>query len=236
MNAIEVCFTPDLIEQHELNGKIAIVTDIFRATTCMVSGLANGVESITPVISVEECLSLQKLGYLAGGERHAQRIEGFDLDNSPFSYMREEVKGKKIAMTTTNGTLSINKAKPTAKEVWVGAFLNLSAVANALQKENMDVVVICAGWKGRPGLEDILFAGALVEKLKDSHEVADDSALMAHRLFLLGENNLLNYVQGASHLKRLKNLGGGLDIPHCLAFDQYDILAVMNGDELVLRP
>ncbi len=234
MKNIEVCLTPDLIAQHDLSGKIVVVTDIFRATSCMVSGLANGVASITPVMTVEECQQLQTQGYLAGGERHAQQIEGFELDNSPFSYMTEQVKAKKIAMTTTNGTLSINKAKPTAKAVWVGAFLNLSTVAKALAKEDTDVVVICAGWKGRPGLEDVLFAGALVGKLSSSHQIADDSALMAARLYNDAEADLLGYVQEASHLKRLKNLSSGTDIPHCMQIDLYDILAVIDGDELVV--
>ena len=70
-----------------------VVADIFRATSCMVTGLAYGVKSITPVATVEECKTLQNQGYLAAAERDAMKVEGFDLDNSPFSYMSERLIG-----------------------------------------------------------------------------------------------------------------------------------------------
>jgi 2-phosphosulfolactate phosphatase len=167
MKNIDVCLSPDLLHLHKINNSIVVVTDIFRATSCMVTGFAYGVKSIIPVATVEECKNLQNVGYVAAAERDAQKVEGFDLDNSPFSYMDERLIGGKIAMTTTNGTLSISKAKTDAVKVIVGAFLNLAAVVNHLKNQPYDVLVLCAGWKGRPNLEDTLFAGAVVEALKD---------------------------------------------------------------------
>lgn len=233
---IDVCLTPDLIHQHDLEGKIVVVVDVFRATSCMVAGLANDIKSIRPVLEVEECRHFQSNGYLAGGERHAKKIDGFELDNSPFSYMTDEVKGKKIAMTTTNGTLAINKAKPTAAEVLVASFSNLTATANYLVSKENDILVICAGWKGRPGLEDILFAGALVVTLSKTHKNTEDSTLLAKAAFMEGKEDKLQYLQKASHLKRLKELSDGKDIPFCLMEDQFNVVVYLKEDELFLKP
>jgi len=134
MKSIDVCLTPDLLHLHNIDNTIVVVTDIFRATSCMVTGLAYGVGSITPVATVEECFELQQKGYIAAAERNAMKVEGFDLDNSPFSYMDEDLIGANIAMTTTNGTLSITKAKTSAVKVLVGAFLNLGAIVTTLNR------------------------------------------------------------------------------------------------------
>ncbi len=235
MNRIlDVCLTPELIHQHDLEGKIAVIIDVFRATSCMVAGLANGVKSIRPVLEVEECRAFQSTGYLAGGERHAQKIEGFDLDNSPFSYMSDMAKGRNIAMTTTNGTLAIDRAKIMADEVLVASFSNLTSTAKYLVLQEKDVILICAGWQGRPGLEDILFAGALAHALHETHLHEEDSTHLALAAYNAAKDNTLEYLQRASHLKRLKTLGGE-DIPFCLIQDQFNVVVHLVDNELCLR-
>jgi 2-phosphosulfolactate phosphatase len=199
----------------------------------MVTGLAYGVKSITPVASVEECKFLQDKGFIAAAERDARKVEGFDLDNSPFSYMHESLIGADIAMTTTNGTLSIAKAKSSAVKVMIGSFLNLGALANHLRTEPYDVLVLCAGWKGRPNLEDTLFAGALADALKDQFMLLEDGTLMAQRLYLQGRDNLLASVSNSSHVRRLQRLGIQKDISYCLQTDLYDVVPVLRGTTLV---
>ncbi|MFN3378772.1 2-phosphosulfolactate phosphatase [Runella zeae] len=233
MKSIDVCLTPDLLHLHKIDNSIVVVTDIFRATSCMVTGLAYGVGSITPVATVEECYALQQKGYIAAAERNAMKVEGFDLDNSPFSYMDDQLIGANIAMTTTNGTLSITKAKSSAVKVLIGAFLNLGAVANYLQAQPYDILVLCAGWKGRVNLEDTLFAGALVEALKEDYIIAEDSALMAMRAYQQAQNDLIGYVSNSSHVRRLQRLGIQKDIAYCLQKDLYDVVPVLRGSTLV---
>lgn len=235
MKNIDVCLSPDLLHLHKINNSIVVVTDIFRATSCMVTGFAYGVKSIIPVATVEECKKLQNMGYVAAAERDAQKVEGFDLDNSPFSYMDERLIGGKIAMTTTNGTLSISKAKTDAVKVIVGAFLNLAAVVNHLKNQPYDVLVLCAGWKGRPNLEDTLFAGAVVEALKDEYFVSEDSAILAMRTYQQAKDNMLAYLANSSHIRRLQGLGINKDISYCLQKDLYDVLPVLRGNELVVH-
>jgi 2-phosphosulfolactate phosphatase len=201
----------------------------------MVTGFAYGVKSIIPVATVEECKNLQNMGYVAAAERNAEKVEGFDLDNSPFSYMDERLIGGKIAMTTTNGTLSISKAKTDAVKVIVGAFLNLEAVVNHLKNQPYDVLVLCAGWKGRPNLEDTLFAGAVVEALKDEYFVSEDSAILAMRTYQQAKDNMLAYLANSSHIRRLQGLGINKDISYCLQKDLYDVLPVLRGNELVVH-
>lgn len=235
MKKVDVCLSPDLIDQHDLSNSIVVVADIFRATSCMVAGLASGVKSITPVLTVDECRKLQSQGYLAGGERHAQMIEGFDLDNSPFSYMKPAFKGKKIAMTTTNGTLSITKAKPTAVQILVASFSNISAIENYLLNKERDVLIVCAGWKGRPNLEDTLFAGDLASRLKkQAYKSSEDGTLLAMAAHHLAKGDRLAYLQDAAHLQRLKHLSSGEDIPFCLEIDKFDVVPKIIGDELKL--
>ena len=233
MKSIDVCLTPDLLHLHNIDNTIVVVTDIFRATSCMVTGLAYGVGSITPVATVEECFELQQKGYIAAAERNAMKVEGFDLDNSPFSYMDEDLIGANIAMTTTNGTLSITKAKTSAVKVLVSAFLNLGAIVNHLKSQPYDVLVLCAGWKGRVNLEDTLFAGALVDALKDEYIIGEDSALMAMRAYQQAQNDLLGYVANSSHVRRLQRLGIHKDIAYCLQRDLYDVVPVLRGSTLV---
>ncbi len=233
MKQLDVCLTPELLHLHKLDNSIVVVADIFRATSCMVTGLAYGIKSITPVASIEECKVLQERGYFAAAERDAQKVEGFDLDNSPFSYMNEKLIGSEIAMTTTNGTLSITKANPRAVKVLVGAFLNLGALVNYLKSEVYDVTVLCAGWKGRPNLEDTLFAGALAEALKEEFMLLEDGTLMAQRLYNQSKNNLLTSVSNSSHVRRLQRLGIQKDISYCLQTDLYDVVPVLRGGKLI---
>lgn len=232
MKQIDVCLTPDLLHLHTVENTIVVVADVFRATSCMVTAFAYGVQSIIPVATVEECRQWQERGYLAAAERNARKVEGFELDNSPFTYMDEQIRGVNIAMTTTNGTLAITRSRGAVK-VLVGSFLNLDAIARYLKTEPYDVLVLCAGWKGRVNMEDTLFAGALVERLKESFAMAEDSVIMAWRLYCQGQDNLPSYLSHSSHIQRLQRLGIQKDITYCLQHDLYDVVPVLRGNALV---
>lgn len=233
MKQIDVCLTPDLLHLHTVENTIVVVADVFRATSCMVTAFAHGVKTIVPVATIDECRRWQERGYLAAAERNAQRIEGFELDNSPFTYMNEQIRDANVAMTTTNGTLAITRSRSAVK-VLVGSFLNLEAIVRYLKTERYDVMVLCAGWKGRVNMEDTLFAGALVARLKDTYATAEDSAIMAWRLYEQGKDNLIGYLANSSHIKRLQRLGIQKDITYCLQHDLYDVVPVLRGNALVV--
>jgi 2-phosphosulfolactate phosphatase len=221
MNSIEVCFTPELIHLHEVKGKLVIVVDIFRATSTMVAALAHGVTEILPFADLESCRAMQAQGYLIAGERDGLTAPGFELGNSPVAFLEGNYAGKKLAMTTTNGTLALDKSKG-ASEILIGAFPNLKATASYIQSRNLDVLIHCAGWKGRFNLEDSLYAGALVQALGESHSNREDGALAMESLFSLEGGNLATYLSQASHAKRLQNHGIESDIDFCLSLNLYE--------------
>lgn len=228
---IEVCLTPALIEQFDLQGKVVVVVDIFRATSCMVAGLSNNVKAIYPVATVEECLALGKKGMLMAGERGGIKIPEFDLGNSPFDYLQDRVASREVAVSTTNGTLALSESQ-NADEILVGAFLNLAATTKYLKKLDKDLVIHCAGWKGTVNLEDTLFAGALIDRLANK-ELKDDAAFLAHSLFLQHRNNLLGAAEQSAHARRLAGFGIKKDIAFCLQDSIYDTVIRMEGVKLV---
>ena len=232
MKSIAVCFSPELIHLFDLKNKAVVVVDILRATSSMVTGLSHGLKAIKPVATLEECRQLSEQGYITAAERGGEKVPGFDLGNSPFSYMTAGLQNKKVAITTTNGTLAISKSLE-ADHILIGAFLNITAVANKLREYNKDIVIHCAGWKGSVNLEDTLFAGALIQALQGEFALTTDDAAMAKSLYQHHQDNLFETVANSAHAKRLEKFGVIKDIEFCVSFDEYDIVPYLRDGELV---
>lgn len=230
---IEVCFTPALIPLYNLENAIVVAIDIFRATSSICYGIANGAEAIIPVSTIEECRAYEKEGYLLAAERDGKVVEGFDFGNSPFAYTKEKVSGKTIVLTTTNGTHAIDESKKTAYQVIVGSFLNVDAVCDYLKTQDKDVFLLCAGWKNKFNLEDTLFAGAVVNQLKADNYFLDDSSIASEDLYLQAEGDLQAYTAKTSHSDRLKKLGIEEDIKFCLNLNITKTVPVLVNNKLV---
>jgi 2-phosphosulfolactate phosphatase len=231
VKTIDVCLSPDLMHLYNVSDRTVVVVDILRATSCMTTAFAHGINTIKPFAKLDDCLAMKSQGYFTAGERDGKKVEGVDLGNSPFEYMEENLKGQNIAFTTTNGTQAIAKSEG-AKEIIIGSFLNLSTVADYLQKGSNNVLVVCAGWKGKVNLEDTLFAGALVELLKDSIEPDCDAPLMAKHLYNQAKHDMVGFLQNSSHVKRLARLNIHKDITFCLTPDQYRVLPILKNGVL----
>lgn len=232
MPKLEICLSPELLHLYELQGKNVVVVDILRATSCMVTAFAHGIGAVIPVAKVEECKNLQNQGMLAAAERDGSKVPGFDLDNSPFSYMEANIKGQTIAVTTTNGTQAIMKSTQ-ADQIIIGAFLNIATVTAHLKLSKKNTIIVCAGWKGNFNLEDTLFAGALAYLLKGNFELQQDGVIMALAMYESNKNNLLAFVNQSQHVRRLANLDIHKDIAFCLQMDVYTSLPVFKNDRLV---
>ena len=199
----------------------------------MVTAFANGAASIKPFADLEECRKASSNGYQTSGERNGVKMEGFDRGNSPFEYIDSSIKGKNIAFTTTNGTQAIEKSK-SAKHLLIGAFLNVSAVAKRVTELNEDLLIVCAGWKGRFNLEDTLFAGALADRLKDGFNTNDDAVIASIALYHDAKNDLVSFLNQSSHVQRLNKLNVHEDMSFCVREDQYEVVPFLKGDHLVL--
>ena len=172
---------------------------------------------------IEECFALGESGKIMAGERSGTKVEGFDMGNSPFEYMCDEVKDKEITVSTTNGTQAIVKSIG-ADQILIGAFLNLTALKDYLSKSNKDIIVHCAGWKGTVNIEDTLFAGALIASLTSTHSMDGDTAMLAQHLFLHNQNDLMAVANASSHAKRLCAFGVEKDLEFCLKIGEFDVI------------
>jgi 2-phosphosulfolactate phosphatase len=238
MPKIEVSFTPESFDVYKSENSIVVVNDIFRATSAMCTAFEHGAKAIIPVDSVEKAQALKDQGYLAGAERNAIKVDGFDFGNSPYDYMGENIKGQTLVLTTTNGTRAIEMAKEVSDSIVIGAFSNLTALTNYLVTQNKDVLILCSGWKGRVNLEDSLFAGALTKTLINAgdysmeHDV-EDSALIALHLYERAQNDPHKLLQISSHRRRLAKLDLKEDIRFSLTIDTTDKIPVLVNDRLI---
>jgi 2-phosphosulfolactate phosphatase len=231
--SIDVCLSPDLMHLYQVQDQTVVVVDILRATSCMTTAFAHEIHSIRPFAGLTECLALKKDGYLTAGERDGKKVQGFDLGNSPFEYMSPVLRGRKIAFTTTNGTQAIAKSKG-ARDIIIASFLNLSAVVNYLRTVPNNILIVCSGWRGKVNLEDTVFAGALVEHLKNDFEFACDAPMIAQRLYVDARPNLTEFLKDSSHIKRLRRLNIEKDIEFCLTEDQYDVVPLIRDNAIML--
>lgn len=233
MPEVEVCFSPNVYPLFHKDEAIVVVIDILRATSAITTAFYNGVSQMIPVSTIEEAREHQKKGLIVAAERNGEIVEGFDLGNSPFGYMNNKVKGKTIAITTTNGTQAIEAAKG-AKKVIIGSFLNLDAVIDYLRAEKRDVLLLCAGWKNKFNLEDTLYAGAIADALLTKYEFTTscDSAIAAGQLYHLAKHDLYEFLGHSSHRNRLQKLNLERDIRYCLTPNQCPVIPIMEKGAL----
>ncbi len=232
MNNIEVCFTPAMLEYFDISESVVVVVDIFRATSSICYGIENGAAEILPVSTLEDCIAFQNKGYLLAAERNGEVVKGFNFGNSPFAYTEEKVKGKRIVLTTTNGTHAIDRARKSYKTV-IGSFLNISALSTYLITQDRNILILCAGWKNKFNLEDTLFAGALIEKISRDSFVSDDAGIAALTLFQNARNDLRGFLKQSSHSVRLEELNIEEDILFCLKMDICTSVPVLQGNKIV---
>jgi 2-phosphosulfolactate phosphatase len=233
MKKIDVCLSPDLMHLYMTDDRTIVVVDILRATSCMTTAFAHGIKSIMPFASLTDCLAMKTEGYFTSGERDGKKVDGFDLGNSPFEYMDEKLKGHRIAFTTTNGTKAIAKSIG-AREIVIGSFLNLTVLSHYLQSGDDDILIVCAGWKGRFNLEDTLFAGALIESLSHTVKLECDAPQACVHLYRQAKPDMMEFLKEASHIKRLAKLNIIEDIQFCLSIDKYDVVPRMRDSSITI--
>lgn len=224
---LDVALLPKDIAGLNLSHTVCIVLDIFRATTCIVTSIANGCKKMIPVLSIEEARMIatsQEEPALFAGERQSLKLEGCDFGNSPFEFSSAKVQDQTIIMTTSNGTAAI-KATEGAQHTLIGSFLNATAVCQQAKQYGKDIIIVCAGTDGMFSLEDTLCAGLLVQLLVVEDEIVlTDSARGALLLYTAAKHALLENAVQSRNGKRLYDMNRLEDIIYCCQIDTVQIV------------
>ena len=233
---VEVCFSPLLFPIIKDKSAIVVVVDVLRATSAICTAFENGLDKLIPVETIEEARQYKEDGYMVAAERDGIVKDFADFGNSPFNFTPERVAGQTIAYSTTNGTRTIHMAEDFHKIV-IGSFLNLNALTEWLIKENHNVVILCAGWRGRFNIEDSLMAGALSIKLIEDHHFTTvcDSAYAAMDLWDLAKADVLNYLEKAAQRHRLKKNKLDDVIPFCFSDPNYSSIIPVYQNGMLLN-
>ena len=233
--SLHTVLTPSLLDLYEVHDSIVVIIDVFRATSTMATVLYNGASKIIPVDSAELCIEMGKqTGGITAGERDGKIIPGLAYGNSPSEYPRSFIENKTLVITTTNGTKLLHMAlKQGAKEVITGSFPNLSKVVSFLKEQNANIILGCSGWKNRFNIEDTLFAGAVIEEIKDQFTIHCDSSYMANNLYNMHKADLPNYIKTLTHWHRLAAYGLEEDMLYCISKDVAPSLPIFKNGALI---
>jgi 2-phosphosulfolactate phosphatase len=231
MKTIEVCLSPALFKFKTTHDNyIVVIVDVLRATTAFCAAFDSGIETLLPVSGLDELLELKNQGYLTAAERDGKKVDFADFGNSPTIFLQNNLAGKNLAYSTTNGAQAVEMAKSSGILV-AAAFTNLNAVCDWLVKQEKNIVILCSGWKNTFSLEDTLCAGALVEELEISGKYAHccDAAFVSLKLWQKSKSELLKVVQEANHYQRLFRMGLTEDLKHCFVLNSSSAVPVWDG-------
>ncbi len=232
---IRVIPTARQCSEIDFKGKVAVVIDVLRASSVIITALAHGAKAIMPVTRVEEAFSLYTRSgrnAILGGEKEARIIEGFHLGNSPLEYTSEAIGGKEIILKTTNGTLAIN-GSAAADTLVVGSFLNRQKVIDFLPDQNKDIVLVCSGTAGNYSMDDALCAGMLIDGFLKHKKVNCCDLGHTLRIWAATSKSIRQSLSNCSHLNYLLSIGYEADVDYCLQLDTTDILPVYQQGKVV---
>ena len=216
----------------------AIAVDVLRATTTMATVLASGGEAVQVFSDLEQLMQVSEQWpaerRLRAGERGGAKVPGFDMGNSPLDCTPDRVQGRRLFISTTNGTRALKQVQD-AKAVLTGAFVNRASVVNYVLAQQPETVwIVGSGWEGSFSLEDTACAGALAHSLLTQtnlplEELAgNDEVIAALALYSQWQDKLVELFHQASHGKRLLRLECHEDLKYCAQIDILDILPIQR--------
>ncbi|MBL0939770.1 MAG: 2-phosphosulfolactate phosphatase [Gemmatimonadaceae bacterium] len=241
---IDVLLGEAPVAPADVADRVVVVLDVLRAATTVATALANGARAVVPFETVDEVVSRARVfargEVLLAGERRMQRINGFDLGNSPREFTAEAIGGRTVLYSTTNGTVAL-VASIGARACFFAGFVNAQATVHAASvvasAEQRDLTIVCAGHEKRLAFEDVVCAGRLVRLLHgalpglvrgDGARVAE----LAERPYMGGVSSLAH---DATHARSLDAAGFGADVTACLSLDTFDVATAYIDRQLVRR-
>ncbi len=236
---IDIQLIPIPLNPVTLSERMVIVIDVLRATSVIVQAISEGATEIIPVETVEEAFEKAKAfpegTTLLGGERNSRKIEGFDLGNSPKEYRSERIRGKRIILTTTNGTRAFYLVS-SGKEVLVGSFFNLRAITRYCLSQGEDLLIFASGDEGKFSLEDVVCGGMLIEKIAEEGGSIrlTDAAFASRILYERFKRNPLEAFYASHHGRDLVKKGFEEDLLYCAQSDISEVIPIFRQG--VIRP
>lgn len=228
---IDVHFTPSGLNPGDLSGRAVIVIDALRATSTVVTAIANGARAVIPAATSDEAIrlasNLEKDGVLLAGERKSLKIDGFDLGNSPREMTPEVVGGKTIVLATTNGTPALVAAQG-GEPVLVGAAVNFTALAERARQlfaDRGELAIICSGRERQFALEDAYTAGRIAKALKGrSRTIAFNDAAVAALALVGTYKDWADAFAGTAAARQLNEASLDADVAFCAKPDRFGVV------------
>ena len=238
-----VYHTPELTPTDSLPD-CAVVIDVLRATTTIATALKAGAEAVQAFSDLDQLMRVSEAWppplRLRAGERGGAKVEGCDLGNSPLDCTPESVQGRRLFISTTNGTRALQRVEK-APAVIAAAFVNRqAAVRYVLERQPETVWLLGSGWEGGYSLEDTACAGAIAQSLFDASEesqkpaVGNDEVIAAIALYSQWQDRLLDLFRQASHGQRLLRLNCDEDLKYCAIVDLLDVLPIQKEPAILI--
>ncbi len=212
----------------------AIAIDVLRATTTMAAAFAAGAEAIEVFSDLDKLVQASQHWpsekRILAGERGGQRVDGFDLGNSPRDHMPERTAGRRLFMSTTNGTRCLQRIQAVPLVMTAALTTRQAVVDKLMAKQPESVWLVGSGWEGTYSLEDTVCAGAIIHALmaKTGQSFIDcagnDSVVAAVGLYEQWQDRMLELMHLASHGQRLLRLNNTADLEYCAQMDVANIV------------
>lgn len=233
----DIQFIPRDVSAKKAEGKVFVVIDVLRATTTIVEALSNGCTEVIPAVTVNEAFDLAKKSpredTLIGGERGGLKVDGFDLGNSPREYTRDVVSGKRVILTTTDGTKALHWGAK-CEHVLVSAFTNAHAVVQRCMALGADPLMVPAGKRGKFSLEDVVCGGMMIDLLEKRGADLTDAARAAGILYRAFAGDLLEMARISEHGRTLIRLGFEEDLGFCVQTNISLLVPVFSKGSITL--
>lgn len=234
---ISVYHTPEEVPTDSIPD-CAIAIDVLRATTTIAAAFDAGAEAVQVFSDLDKLLSESERwpvqSRIRAGERGGQKVEGFDLGNSPLDHSREQTEGKRLFMSTTNGTRCLQRIQEVPLVLTAALTTRQAVVDYLLTNQPKTIWLVGSGWEGEYSLEDTVCAGAIIQRgieqanLELASTIGNDSALAAMSLYCQWQTRLDKLLYQASHGQRLLSKDNTADINYCAQLDILDIVPIQQ--------
>jgi len=226
-----VYHTPELCPSDNFPD-CAVAIDVLRATTTIATALNAQAEAVQAFSTIEALMEVSAQWptdlRLRAGERGGATVDGCDLGNSPLNCTPDLVKGKRLFISTTNGTRCLETVRD-AQVVMTAALVNRQAAVDyILAKQPETVWLVGSGWEGGYSLEDTVCAGAIAQHLMPQYQIGNDEVIAAIALYSQWHNNLLDLFTQSSHGQRLLRLNCHDDLAYCAKTDILNTLPMQT--------